>query len=138
MSENDDTPKAVRRNDGELAKLQEAIARGEDRPILMLNLNRYKPEAGFPDGAPYRAYATALDKVLPEVGGKVLWRSSVAGQMVGEQAIHEVLAVWYPSGQAFLDLRSQPSAPENFRLRAEVVEYAVIHRCDGETPPLGG
>jgi hypothetical protein len=78
----------------------------------------------------------ALDGVLPQVSGKILWRSPVYGQTVGQQLLHEILAVWYPSHQAFLDLRDVPGSEENFRLREEAVEAAVIHRCDGGVAPF--
>jgi len=138
MTADSSRPAAVRRNDSELTIVQEIATSGADRPLLMMNLNRYKPEAGFADGALYKAYHTALTKVLPNVGGKILWESAVQGQMVGEQPIHEILAVWYPSHQAFLDLPTVQDADENFRLRGQAVEYAVIHRCDGEIAPLAG
>lgn len=131
-------PVAVRRKDSEVAAVKAIAESGNDRPLLMMNLNLYKPEAGFPEGALYKAYRAALGEILPKVGGRILWESPVHGQMVGEQPIHEMLAVWYPSHRAFLDLRTAAGAEENFRLRAEAVEVAVIHRCDGETRPLSG
>ena len=127
------TPKAVRRNDGDMAKIKAIAASGADRPVMMLNLNRYAPGSGFPDGGLYTEYMNALVRLLPEVGGRILWRSPVHGQIVGEQAIDEVLAVWYPSHAAFVALPKAPGAEENFRLRTECVAYAVIHRCDGDT-----
>ena len=78
-----------------------------------------------------------LDGALLDVSGKILWCSPVHGQIVGQQPIHEMLAVWYPSHQAFGGLRNVPGAEEYFRLRDEVVEVRVIHRCDGDVPPLG-
>ncbi len=109
---------------------------GRDRPVLMLNLNRYKPGAGFPDGALYLSYVTGLEAFLPAVGGAILWRTPVLGQPVGEQKIDEVLAAWYPSHRAFLDLPKAPGAENNYRLRGLCVEYAVIHRCPGDQPSL--
>ena len=32
----------------------------DDRPVLMVNLNKYKEEAGFPDGELYSQYMSAL------------------------------------------------------------------------------
>jgi hypothetical protein len=93
--------------------------------------------AGYPDGALYKNYTRALDTVLPKVGGRILWRSPVRGQTVGQQPLHEILAVWLPSHQAFIDLRSASGAEENFRLREAAVEVAVIHRRDGDVDPLG-
>lgn len=109
---------------------------GQDRPVLMLNLNLYSAAADFPNGDLYRNYMSVLERFLPVVGGKVLWRNPVFGQPVGEQKLHEVLAAWYPTHQAFLDLPTAEGSEENFRLRRLAVEYAVIHRCSGEVHPF--
>ena len=129
--------KSVTCNDHDLEIIHEIAASGADRPVLMMNLNRYVEAAGYPDGALYKDYMRALDGILPQVSGKILWQSPVYGQTVGQQPLHEILAVWYPSHKAFLNLREVPGSEENFRLREEAVEAAVIHRCDGGVPPLG-
>ena len=99
----------------------------------MMNINGYKPEAGYPDGAPYRQYMAVLSGVLATLGAKIAWRLRVYGQPVGRQErFDEILAIWYPSHQAFLDFAAAPDAKENYRLRALCVERAVIHRCGGE------
>jgi hypothetical protein len=130
------TEPAIRRNEGELKAIKSIAASGNDRPVLMLNLNRYAEAAGFPDGELYRRYMSVLEAFLPVVGGKILWRHPVYGQAVGEQRLDEVLAAWYPSHQAFLDLPSAAGAEENFRLRGLAVDYAVIHRCPGDLYPF--
>jgi hypothetical protein len=45
-----------------------------------------------------------LEQFLTTIGGKIPWRHPVFGQIVGDQPLDEILAVWYPSHQAFLDL----------------------------------
>ena len=131
---------AVRRNESELQAIQAIAHGGSDKPVLMLNLNRYSEDAGYPDGENYCKYMSVLEALLPRVGAKVLWRTAVLGQPVGEQPIDEILAAWYPTHQAFLDLPDASGADENFRLRQVCVAYAVIHRCPGDQPPvaLGG
>ena len=47
-----------------------------------------------------------------------------------KQEIDEVWAVWYPSHKAFLGLKDVPTAAKSFTLKRQVVERAVIHRCD--------
>ncbi|PON10172.1 hypothetical protein C2W62_51510 [Candidatus Entotheonella serta] len=79
---------------------------------------------------------SVLEAFLPVVGGKILWRHPIYGQPVGEQKLDEVLAAWYPTHQAFLDLPTAAGAEENFRLRGLAVEYAVIHRCPGVQYPF--
>ena len=126
------------RNPAELEKITAVAGTSDDGPIVMLNLNRYKDAAGFPDGALYRRYREALDALLPQVGGKILWHTPAWGQAAGNQEIDEILAVWYPSHQAFLDMPQQPGAEENYRLRQDCVAEATIHRCPGDRAPLDG
>ena len=107
-----------------------------DYPVMMINLNYYTKEASFPDGALYQNYMQVLEKFLPVVGAKILWRHPVLGQATGDQKLHEILAAWYPTHQAFLDLPTAPGSEENFRLRGLAVERAVIHRVTGEKYPF--
>ena len=102
----------------------------EDTPILMLNLNRYVEDANFPDGILNVEYMTVLDRLLTEVGGRILWRTTIHGTVVGTQNIHEALGIWYPSHQAFLDLMTAPSSSQNMELRRRTVAHADLHRCD--------
>ena len=125
-----------KRNGAEIERLKQIVEDGRDRPVMMLNLNYYSAEANFPDGELYNTYMAVLERLLPAVGAKILWRHTILGQVTGEQKVHEVLAVWYPSHQAFLDLPSAPGAAENYRLREIAVEGAVIHRISGEVHPF--
>ena len=106
------------------------IAQGNaDGPVFMLNLNKYRAEAHYPSGQLYKDYMAVLDQLLLQVGGRILWRTVVLGQVVGNQDVDEALGVWYPSHQAFLNLMSAPASSENMRLRALAVEHADLHRC---------
>ena len=125
-----------KRNDSEIQRVREIAESGRDGPVLMLNLNYYSAAADFPDGDLYKRYMAVLAKFLPVVGAKILWRHPVYGQVTGEQKLHEILAAWYPTHQAFLDLPNAPGAEENFSLRAIAVEHAVIHRLSGEVYPF--
>jgi len=117
-------------NTAEIAAIA-AVADGRaDRPAFMLNLNKYRVEAEYPTGRIYTNYIAVLDTLLMQVGGRMLWRSNVVGQVVGDQDIDEVLGIWYPSHQAFLNLMTAPASAENMRLRALAVAYADLHRCE--------
>ena len=114
---------------GDFAKIEEIANSDDDRPVLMVNLNKYA-EGEYPNGTIYKDYMKALDVLLENVGAKILWRTPVYGQPIGTQPLDEILGAWYPSHKAFLALREQGKASEeNFRLRNLAVEYAVIHRC---------
>lgn len=124
--------KVNQRNDGEMAAIAAIANSGHDKPVVMLNLNYYSQAAGFPNGELYKNYMSVLAAFLPVVGAKILWRRPVYGQVTGEQQLHEVLAAWYPSHQAFIDLPTAPGSEENFRLRQLAVQHAVIHRLPGD------
>ena len=113
------------------------IAQGDDPPVLMLNENRYTTEAGFPDGSPYRSYMTALEHAVGDTGGQVLWRSPVGTQVVGceHERYDEILAVWYPSHSAFLNLRSADGAEKMFEGREICVEHAMVIALPGDRHP---
>jgi hypothetical protein len=125
------------RDEQELELIRTVAESGDDRPVTMINLNRYVREAGFPDGGLYLAYINGLEAFLANAGGKILWRTPVLGRVVGDQVLHEILAAWYPSHQVFLDLPKAPGAENNYRLRNDAVEYAAIHRCTGEGYAFG-
>jgi len=122
-------------NLAELAAIEKIAASRQDGPVLMMNLNRYVPEAHYPNGDLFNNYMSALSTLLVQEGGKLLWQMPVYGQPIGEQPVHEVLGIWYPTHKTFLALRSQAGSAENFRLRNLAIEAAVIHRCpDGVIP----
>ena len=50
----------------------------------------------------------SISRLVSEVEGKILWRTQVNGQVVGSQDIDEVLGLWYPSHEAFLNIRNSP------------------------------
>ncbi len=127
---------SLQRNDDEIARIRAIADSAQDGPVLMLNLNLYTEAAGFPDGALYRDYMAVLERFLPAVGARILWRQPVLGQATGVQPLHEVLAAWYPSHRAFLDLPTAPGAAENYRLRQLAVKSAVIHRLAGDRYPF--
>lgn len=123
--------------ESELAVIEE-IAGSDDYPVLMMNLNRYTP-GSYPEGESYREWRKVNSEMIANVGGKILWSLPVQGQILvnGDlEPVDEILAYWYPSHRSFLDTRNHEITKRNFELRQELVEYAIIHRCDGESPPL--
>lgn len=126
-------PKHLHRNENELEVIRKLISEGRDRPVLMINENAYTPEAGFPDGDLYQRYVTGLEAVVRATGGSLLWRLPVRGNPLGTAArTDEIIAIWFPSHQAYLDLPKAEGGDQNYILRARCVERALIHRCPGE------
>ena len=120
-------------NIAEIENFKRISKSSTDTSVFMLNLNRYSEEAGYPEGTLYKNYMSILEKLLLEVGGKVLWRTNVQSQVVGNQKIDEALGIWYPSHKSFMQLMNAPSSKENMRLRGLAVAYADLHKCEDYT-----
>ena len=116
-------------NPDEIDTITRIAQSDSDGPVFMLNLNKYRAEAGFPDGTLYQSYMSVLGTLLQEVDGRILWRTTVLGHVVGTQAVDEAIGIWYPSHKSFLNLMSAPTSGENMRLRSLTVEHADLHRC---------
>ena len=111
----------------QMARLEKLAEASEGKPLVMLNINRYRPEVNFPVGQSYLSYMEAITHSVEAIGGSVLWRAEVQGTVVGNlEGFHEVLAVWYPSHKAFLELPDADGAKEMFRYRRTCVEEAHI------------
>lgn len=109
-----------------------------DGPVMMLNINRYTSGADFPDGEAYLAYMRDLDLAVGDVGGSVLWRAPVSEQLIGcdHEDYDELLAVWYPSVEAFLKLPKASGAASMFEGRKECVAHATILELPGDQYPM--
>jgi uncharacterized protein (DUF1330 family) len=122
----------------------------EDGPLVMLNLNRYRQRAAYvvdpPGGAAaqvsgleaYQRYGMTALKVLARVGGEVLWTTHATMTVVGDDSdsCDEVIAVRYPSAQAFLDLALDPELTAALPHRDAGLERAAIIRCNEGAAPL--
>ena len=117
----------------EIEKFKEIAGTSKDCSIIMLNLNEYNAEAEFPNGKLYKDYMEILNILLAEVGGKVLWQTEASATLIGNQKIHEALGIWYPSHQAFVDIKDAPSSARFAEAKNKVVKHAVIHRSDPYT-----
>jgi hypothetical protein len=136
LVKSDMEPPHLQRNEDDFAVVRQIAGSGKDGPVLMLNMNRYRADSGYPDRGAYKEYMDGLGKFLEGAGAKLLWRFPVYGQAVGEQKVHELIACWYPEHRIFLNLYQAPGARENFQRKSACVEYAVIHRCPGDKAPF--
>jgi ketosteroid isomerase-like protein len=126
-------PAHLKRNEAELAQIRQLVASGNDEPVLMLNQNAYTAQAGYPEGELYQQYVSGLERLVEQLGGAILWRQPVLGQPVGEvRRCDEILAIWFPSHRAYLNLPSAEGGAENYRLRMQCVECAHIYRLPGK------
>ncbi len=124
--------------ENEREEMKRMVASGDNSPVLMINQNRYTGDA-FPDGDLYKRWRAVNKKMIDGVKGKILWTLPVEGQILVNghlEPLDEILAYWYPSSQAFLDMISSPDREENFAIREALIDFAIIHRCSGTNPPI--
>jgi uncharacterized protein (DUF1330 family) len=116
----------------QIAELQSIAGGPDDGPLVMLNLNRYR------DRAAYARYGEVAERVLERVGGRVLWHAPVDGTVVGEgeERFDDVIAVWYPTAEAFLQLATDPEILAARQHRLDGLERAALLRCAGAAEPV--
>ena len=60
----------------------QAIATEDDRPVLMLNCNRYTLSSDFSSNDRYKKWRAVNEKMIEFVGGKILWSLPISGQIL--------------------------------------------------------
>ena len=124
----------VEPNPEQLAEIQAIATGSEDGPLVMLNLNRYRdPEA-------YARYGAVAQQVLERIGARILWHVPVRGTVIGEgeERFDDLIAVWYPSAAAFLELVSDPEILDARADRLEGLERAALLHCEAAAEPVLG
>ena len=122
-----------------------AAANGpDDGPIVMLNMNRYRERAAYegevPGGADpdvggreaYARYGQVAMAMLGRLGARILWHAGAEMTVIGEpdERYDEVIAVWYPSHAAFLELTVDPEVVPALAHRTAGLERATIICCE--------
>jgi uncharacterized protein (DUF1330 family) len=121
------------------AQLIALASRADDGPIIALNLNRYRERADYPDGMPdadvsgreaYMRYGLVAFEAIRSTGGQILWAADAEEVLIGcdHDRYDEVVAVWYPSRAAFLELGQHQGYLEamNLHRRAAIEQAAVL------------
>ena len=106
---------AVMPNDQQMAGFLEE---GEDKPIFMVNLLKFKEKAVYPDKREtdltgeqaYSIYGQEIGKQLEKVGAKTVFSGKVSRLMLGkvEDLWDQVAIARYPNRKAMLDMMSDP------------------------------
>ena len=99
-------------------QLGEAIAKGSNEPIVMLNLLKFKDKAVYKDGTAdgsdgrtaYNRYGMEMLQHVIENGGKVLFLGDAKSLVIGEveEMWDAVALVEYPSSEAFVKIAMSP------------------------------
>jgi len=92
-------------------QIQTLLAGPQDRPVVMVNLLRFKPradgtDAGMSGEESYRVYVKEMRKIVEHAGGRIFWTGRVDSVVIGdEQASFDMIGlVEYPSRQKFVEI----------------------------------
>ncbi|MGF7146722.1 uncharacterized protein (DUF1330 family) [Sphingomonas zeicaulis] len=108
------------------SELQRFAAETDDRPIVMLNLLRFRPDGGRER---YDEYIAAVGPLLGRYGGELVYVGEGLPALSAEagQAWDMVALVRYPSRKAFTDMVADPDYDEKAgHLREAALVEAVL------------
>jgi uncharacterized protein (DUF1330 family) len=128
------------------AALAALAATGDDTPVVMLNLNRYRDRAEYPPGTAdadvsgaeaYLRYGAVAIQAIDATGGRILWSTDAAEVLIGcdHERYDEVVAVWYPSRAAFLGLTAHAGYVDALVHRDAALEQATVIVTRGAPEP---
>ena len=110
-------------------QIQALLTGPQDRPVVMVNLLKFKPKADGSDAGlsgedAYRRYADEMVPYVESKGGRVLWTGRIDSQVIGAggDAFHMVAVVEYPSRAAFVQIATDPYVQEIGAHRAAGLE----------------
>jgi hypothetical protein len=118
----------------------------------MLNLNRYRDRAAYeeaPEGVEpdvsgreaYARYGVVATSILARLGARILWYAPTERTVIGDETdvYDEVIAVWYPSRKAFVELATHEEILPALVHRVAGLERAALICCEsGAEPELTG
>jgi uncharacterized protein (DUF1330 family) len=120
------------------AQFERLAASGDDGPVMMINLLRFKEQAdgidaddGITGAEAYARYGAALQPYLEGVRGRVLLGGAATESVIGpeEGEWDAVFVAEYPSRKAFLEMTSDPGYLEVHRHRAAAVADSRLIAC---------
>jgi hypothetical protein len=138
----------------QVEEMSAAAAGSGDGPVVMLNLNHYRERAAYEGDVPggedpdvsgreaYARYGMVAADVLGRVGARILWHTQAERTVIGDDTdvYDEVIAVWYPSRKAFLELALHEEILPALTHRVAGLERAALICCEspGSEPVLHG
>ena len=97
-------------------QIQDLLTGPADRPVVMVNLLRFKPRADAPDEgvSGEEAYRPSRHTIVESRGGRFLWVGRVDSQVIGTggEGFQMIGLVEYPSRQVFLAIATDPEVQE--------------------------
>ena len=100
-------------------QLKEVASDPQDGPIVMLNLLRFKGEAGK---ASYQRYIELVLPLVEKRGGRLLYRGEGRLTVIGNEQWDEVVLMEYPTRAAFMDMAMSAEYEAIAHYRIEALE----------------
>lgn len=88
-----------------------------DRPVVMVNLLKFKDGAGAQE---YGKYGQAMQTILKEVGAEIIFAGQCQMTLIGGAEWDSVALVRYPNARALIRMSQSPAYRE-----------AAVHRTEG-------
>ena len=88
-----------------------------DRPVVMVNLLKFKEGAGAQE---YAKYGQAMQTILKEVGAEIIFSGQCQMTLIGAAEWDTVALVRYPNPRALINMSRLPAYRE-----------AAVHRTEG-------
>ena len=93
-----------------------------DRPVVMVNLLKFKDAAGAQD---YGKYSQAMQKILKDIGAEIVFSGQCQTTLIGGAEWDAVALVRYPNARALLAMTGSPEYRQAHVHRAEGLEGQV-------------
>ena len=121
------------------SRVEALMADDSGRPVVMVNLLKFRAKAVYPDGRPsdltgrqaYDLYGAAMQKVIEDNGGRLLFGGDIASLVIGEvgDLWDTCILVEYPSAAAFAAIVTSPEVAEIGVHRAAGLEGQLLIRA---------
>ena len=120
----------------------EALAAGDmEAPITMINLLRFREQAGYPDDfeaepcsgeQAYGRYAEGALAAVAKVGGRPIWGADAHQVVIGPEAERwdQAFLVHYPSRAKFLEMVADPTTRRSSRTAPRRSSDSRLILCD--------
>jgi uncharacterized protein (DUF1330 family) len=121
------------------SRVEALMADDSGRPVVMVNLLKFRAKAVYPDGRTsdltgrqaYDLYGAAMQKVIEENGGRLLFGGDIASLVIGEvgDLWDTCVLVEYPSAAIFAAIVTSPQVAEIGVHRAAGLEGQLLIRA---------
>ena len=117
---------------------------GDDGPIWMVNLMKYRETADYADGREVAISGREADDiyaptdVLAEIGAEIVFAADVEQQLLGESPIWDRVAiVKYPTRRSFIEMQSRPDFQDKHVHKEAGMEFTIVSGCLPIAAPQG-